>query len=222
MVTSRGKIKRTDLSEFESVRPSGLIAILLDDGDELDWVKLTEGDDEVVVVTRGGQAIRFKETDVRPMGRSAGGVMAIKLADGDEVASMDVVDPDGDLLVVTAKGYAKRTHLSEYSTQGRYGGGVVTLSKKSLGLTGPVVNAQVVTEDNDMALISAEGMVLRTRVKQIPRMGRSTRGATVMRMKEGDAVVSLALLAPKKKKSGNKTPAPVDETDGRGLQDSSG
>jgi DNA gyrase subunit A len=222
MVTRRGKIKRTDLSEFESVRPSGLIAILLDDGDELDWVKLTEGDDEVVVVTRGGQAIRFKETDVRPMGRSAAGVMAIKLADSDEVASMDVVDPDGDLLVVTAKGYAKRTRLSEYSTQARYGGGVVTLSKKSLDLTGPVVNAQVVSEDNDITLISAEGMVLRTRVKQIPRMGRSTRGATVMRMKQGDTVVSLALLAPRKKKSTNKTSAPVDGADGRGLPDSSG
>jgi DNA gyrase subunit A len=192
----------------------------LDEGDELDWVKLTEGDDEVVVVTRGGQAIRFKETDVRPMGRSAGGVMAIKLADNDEVASMDVVDPDGDLLVVTAKGYAKRTRLSEYSTQGRYGGGVVTLSKKSLDLTGPVVNARVVSEDNDITLISAEGMVLRTLVKQIPRMGRSTRGATVMRMRQGDSVVSLALLAPKKKKSASKTSAPVDGTDGRGLQDS--
>ena len=222
MVTRRGKIKRTDLSEFESVRPSGLIAILLDNGDELDWVKLTEGDDEVVVVTRGGQAIRFKETDVRPMGRSAAGVMAIKLAEGDEVASMDVVDPEGDLLVVTARGYAKRTHLSEYSTQGRYGGGVVTLSKKSLDLTGPIVNAQVVSEDNDITLISAEGMVLRTRVKQIPKMGRSTRGATVMRMRKGDTVVSLALMAPKKKKSASKTSAPVDGTDGRGLQDSSG
>jgi DNA gyrase subunit A len=215
MVTRRGKIKRTDLSEFESVRPSGLIAIILDEGDELGWVKLTEGDDEVVVVTQGGQAIRFKETDVRPMGRAAGGVMAIRLADGDQVACMDVVEPDSDLLVVTAKGYAKRTPLSEYSTQGRYGGGVVTLNKRSLDITGQIIDARVLSEDDDITLISAEGMVLRTRVKQIPKMGRATRGATVMRMKQGDRVVSLALLAPKKKKAAEKTPSSANGTDGQ-------
>jgi DNA gyrase subunit A len=218
-VTRRGKIKRTDLSEFESVRPSGLIAIILDDGDELGWVELTDGGDEVVVVTQGGQAIRFKESDVRPMGRAAGGVMAIKLADNDQVAAMDVVDPDGDLLVVTAKGYAKRTPLSEYSTQGRYGGGVITLNKKGMSVTGHIVDARVVSEDNDITLISADGMVLRARVKQIPQMGRSTRGATVMRMKKGDTLVSLALLAPRaKKKSTKKSSSPAEGPDGRGPQ----
>jgi DNA gyrase subunit A len=218
MVTRRGKIKRTDLSEFESVRPSGLIAINLDEGDELGWVKPTEGDDEVVVVTQGGQAIRFKESEVRPMGRAAGGVMAIRLADGDQVASMDVVEPTGDLLVVTAKGYAKRTRLSEYSTKGRYGAGVLTLSRAGLDITGRIVDARVVSEDNDITLISAEGMVLRTRAKQIPTMGRATRGATVMRMKNGDTVVSLALLAPKKKKTAKKTSTPADGADGRGPE----
>ena len=220
MVTCKGKIKRTDLSEYESVRPSGLIAIILDDGDELGWVKLTEGDDEVVILTERGQAIRFKETDVRAMGRAAGGVMAIRLADGDQVACMDVVEPAGDLLVVTAKGYAKRTPLSEYSTQGRYGGGVVTLDKKSLNVTGQIIDARVVSEDNDITLISADGMVLRTRVKQIPKMGRATRGATVMRMKQGDKVVSLALLAPKKKKAEKKAPPSANGTDGRVLKES--
>lgn len=210
MVTVRGKIKRTDLSEFESVRPSGLIAINLDAGDELGWVKLTEGDDEVVIVTRGGQAIRFKESDVRPMGRAAGGVMAIKLADDDQVASMDVVDPEGDLLVVTTGGYAKRTPLSEYSTQGRYGSGVVTLSRKGMAVTGPIASARVVSDDIDITLISAEGMVLRTRVKHIPQMGRSTRGATVMRMKKSDSVASVALMSPReKKKTQRKAPPPV-------------
>jgi DNA gyrase subunit A len=221
MVTRRGKIKRTDLSEFESVRPSGLIALNLDDGDELGWVKLTEGDDEVVVVTQGGQAIRFRESEVRPMGRAAGGVMAIKLADDDQVASMDVVDPDGDLLVVTAKGYAKRTLLSEYSTQGRYGGGVITLSKQSITITGRIADARVVNDDDDITLISAEGMVLRTRVKQIPKMGRATRGATVMRMKKGDIVASLALLAPRdKKKPATQTSPPAEGTDSQDLQKS--
>jgi DNA gyrase subunit A len=205
MVTGRGKIKRTDLSEFESVRPSGLIAINLDDGDELGWVKLTEGDDEIVIVTRGGQAIRFKESEVRPMGRAAGGVMAIRLADDDQVASMDVVVPEGDLLVVTTRGYAKRTPLSEYSTQGRYGGGVVTLSRSGMAVTGPVASARVVSDDDDITLISAEGMVLRTRVKQIPQMGRATRGATVMRMKKSDSVASVALMAPREKKKSERT-----------------
>ncbi|UCC87246.1 MAG: DNA gyrase subunit A [Anaerolineales bacterium] len=212
MVTRQGRIKRADLSEFESVRPSGLIAINLDSGDELGWVKLTEGEDEVVVVTQQGQAIRFKESDVRPMGRAAGGVMAIKLADNDQVASMDVVDPNGDLLVVTARGYAKRTSLSEYSTQGRYGGGVLTLSKTGLPITGPVVTARVVSDDDEITLISAEGMVLRTRIRQIPKMGRATRGATVMRMKKGDLVVSLALIAPRQKpKSADKEPSEPED-----------
>ena len=195
MVTRQGKIKRTDLSEFESVRPSGLIAINLDDGDELGWVKLTEGDDEVIIVTQQGQAIRFKESEARPMGRATGGVMAIRLADGDQVATMDVVAPTGDLLVVTTKGYAKRTPLSEYAPQGRHGGGIVTLSKKSLDITGFVADARVVDDDDEITLISAEGMVLRVGVKQISQMGRATRGATVMRMKGSDTVASLALSA---------------------------
>jgi DNA gyrase subunit A len=168
----------------------------------------------VVVVTQGGQAIRFAESDVRSMGRAAGGVMAIRLAKEDEVTAMDVVDPDGDLLVVTAKGYAKRTALSEYSTQGRYGGGVITLSKQGRTITGSIVDARVVGDDNDITLISAEGMVLRTRIAQIPKMGRATRGATVMRMRQGDKVVSLALIAPRQKpKSAGKVSASADQSD---------
>jgi DNA gyrase subunit A len=199
MVTRQGKIKRADLAEFESVRPSGLIALSLDEGDELGWVKLTEGDDEVLIVTQQGQAIRFKESEVRPMGRAASGVMAIRLSDGDQVAAMDLADPTGDLLVITTKGYAKRTPLSEYSTQGRHGGGIVTLSKKSLDVTGFITDAHVVNNGDEITLISAEGMALRTEVNQIPTMGRSTRGSTVMRMKQGDTVASVALLAPREK-----------------------
>jgi DNA gyrase subunit A len=128
------------------------------------------------------------------MGRAAGGVMAIKLSGGDQVAAMDLADPAGDLLVVTAKGYAKRTSLDEYATQGRHGGGIVTLSKKSLDITGFITDARVVNNGDEITLISADGMALRTEVNQIPHMGRSTRGATVMRMRQGDTVVSLALL----------------------------
>jgi DNA gyrase subunit A len=220
MLTRQGKIKRTDLSEFESVRPSGLIALTLDEGDELCWVQLTDGDDEVVVVTQQGQAIRFAESAVRSMGRTAAGVMAIKLAGGDQVAAMDVVDPNGELLVVTRNGYAKRTPMSEYSTQGRYGSGVQTLSKSGLKTTGPIADARVVMDDSEITLISAEGMVLRTRLKQISQMGRATRGAMLMRLKKRDTVAALALLAPRgKKKSAQQSEASVLETDGSGPGD---
>ena len=218
MVTRQGRIKRTDLSEFESVRPSGLAAINLDEGDELGWVKLTGGDDEVVIVTQGGQAIRFQEAEVRPMGRAAGGVMAIRLADDDQVASMDVIDPQGDLLVVTANGYAKRTPLNEYPTQGRHGNGVVTLSKKNLEVTGQIVAAQVVKPGDEVALISREGIVLRTQTQQIPPMGRATRGSSVMRVSGGDGVASVALLASREKKRGKAGPRALDGDDGRGPQ----
>jgi DNA gyrase subunit A len=220
MVTRQGKIKRTDVSEFESVRPSGLIALNLDTGDELGWVQLTDGDNEVVVVTQKGQAIRFAESDVRAMGRTAAGVMAIKLAQDDQVAAMDVVDPDGDLLVVTSRGYAKRTPMSEYSTQARYGMGVRTLSKTAVKVTGPIADARVVTDDNDITVISAEGMVLRTRLKQISQMGRATRGAMLMRPRKSDTIVALALLEPRGKKKPTKPPATsTPESDGHGPRD---
>jgi len=196
MITRLGRIKRTDLAEFESVRPSGLIAITLDEDDELGWVKLTAGDSQLIVVTRRGQSIRFEESDVRPMGRAAGGVMAVRLAGGDRVAGMDVVDAACDLLVVTARGYAKRTPLSEYAVQSRHGRGIITLSRSSLAITGPVVSARVVSGDDEIALISADGMVLRTQVRNISQMGRSTRGTTLMRTRAGDSVAALALLTP--------------------------
>lgn len=194
MATQQGKIKRTPLAEFASIRPSGLIAIHLDEGDELGWVKLTHGDQEVIVVTQYGRAIRFSEEEVRPMGRSAGGVMAIKLDSGDQVASMDVVRPQSDLLIVTTKGYGKRTPLSEYPARSRNGRGVVTLGSRYLGKTGPISAARVVEEGDEVTFISAEGMVLRTDVDSIPRMGRSTRGSKVMNLRGGDVIASVACL----------------------------
>jgi DNA gyrase subunit A len=205
MITRQGRIKRADLSEFASVRPSGLIAINLDEGDELGWVKMTKKDDQVIVASQKGQSIRFAVSSVRPMGRAAGGVRAIRLADDDQVAGMDIVDPNDDLLVVTAQGFAKRTPLKEYAVRGRYGSGIVTLDRRSLDITGPIAGIRVVSEDDEIALISSEGMVLRTLVKQIPQMGRATRGAIVMRMREGDIVAALALLTPKEFKQPAKT-----------------
>jgi DNA gyrase subunit A len=198
MLTRKGRIKRTSLSEFESVRPSGLIALSLDDDDELGWVKLTEGDNEIIIVSRDGQAIRFDENDVRAMGRAAAGVGAMRLKKGDEIRGMDVVDPEGTLLVVTEKGLAKRTHLDEYSLQKRNGGGVRTLSK-NLAKTGHVVAARVVSNEGDITLISQEGIMLRTAIKSIPQQGRATSGVKVMSLKKDDVVASVAVLAPKGK-----------------------
>lgn len=194
MVTRQARIKRCDLKEFAAVRPSGLIAINLDENDELGWVKLTRGDDELILASRLGQSIRFAETDVRPMGRSAGGVMAMRLSEDDELAGMDVVQPEADLLVVTAKGLGKRTPLAEYTCQIRYGSGVRTLSK-AFEITGPIVDMQIVRGDEDITLISSDGKMIRTKVSEIPQMGRMTRGAIIMRLAEGDTVASVAILS---------------------------
>jgi len=193
MLTLHGRIKRVALVEFESVRPSGLIAINLEEGDELGWVRLTRGDQELIVVTEEGQAIRFPEEQIRPMGRAAAGVMAIQLAPSDLVASMDVVEPEAELLVVTSKGYGKRTPLTSYPTQGRSGAGVRTISR-DLETVGRIAAARVVCPDDEIILISAEGMVLRTAVAQIPLVGRPARGSRVMQLVEDDQVVSVARL----------------------------
>jgi len=196
MLTRKGRIKRVDLSEFSSVRPSGLIALNLDEDDELGWVKLTTGKDEVVIVSRDGQSIRFKETDVRSMGRAAAGVGAMRLKGNDEVRGMDIVVPDATLLVVTAKGFAKRTALDEYTLQKRNGGGIRTLTK-NITQTGPIVAAGVVPDKGDLTLISRDGIMLRTAIKDISQLGRATKGVKVMNLKGSDVVASVAVLAPK-------------------------
>ena len=132
MATRLGRIKRIALSDFASVRPSGLIAIKLDEGDELDWARLTNGTDDLILVTEQGQALRFSERRLRSMGRNAAGVTAIKLAKGDHVTSMEVVEPGGDLLVISSCGYGKRTPLTEYPVRGRATGGVKTINQKRL------------------------------------------------------------------------------------------
>lgn len=195
MVTRSGRIKRTDVKAFESVRPSGLIAIGLEEGDALYWVKPTLGHNDLILVTRLGRALRFKEIEVRVMGRAAMGVNAIKLRKGDEVAGMAVTteENEGDLLVITAKGMGKRTPLSEYAARSRYGSGIRTLSK-SMGVTGPIVGVRTVKGDEDITIVSSEGKMIRTQVKHIPCLSRVTRGARIMNLREGDTVASIALL----------------------------
>lgn len=197
MATRNGKIKRVELPKFAAVRPSGLIAISLEDGDVLGWVRLTSGDDEIIIVTEQGQALRFHEEQVRSMGRPAAGVRGIKLHAGDYVTSMDVVDPDGDLLVVTQNGYGKRTPLREYPVKGRATGGVVTLSRSKRDFTGPIAAARVVSEEDDLTIISSGGIVIRTIMKQVKQAGRATMGVRVINLKEGEIVASVARIAAK-------------------------
>jgi DNA gyrase subunit A len=195
MATRNGRVKRVVLSEFASVRPSGLIAITLEEEDELGWVRLTSGEDHVTLITEQGQALRFLEEQVRPMGRPAIGVIGIRLRKGDRVASMDVVEPGGDLLVVTYKGYGKRTVLEEYPVKGRATQGVQTIDKNAMDIVGGICSARVVQDGDDLTLISTNGVVLRTKVNNLPRMGRATRGVRVMNLQQGDSVASLAIIA---------------------------
>ena len=195
MATWRGKVKRIPLSEFASVRPSGLIAINLAKGDELRWVRLTDGDCEAIMVTEQGQALRFSEKQIRPIGRAAAGVIGIRLRGDDRVTSMEIVEEGGDLLVVTTQGYGKRTPLSQYTAKSRATLGISTINKKAISSIGTIAAARVVQEADDLTIISINAVVLRTKVKQVKQSGRATRGVRLIKLKEGDSVASLARIA---------------------------
>jgi DNA gyrase subunit A len=200
MVTSTGTTKKVELSQFESIRSSGLIAIKLGDGDNLEWVKPTTGKDQIILVSKRGQAIRFKETDIRPMGRTAAGVRGMKLKVDDWIVGMDVVSAasskNGDqLLVVMHEGYGKRSELKEYKVQKRGGSGIKTakITKK----TGEIVSAYIVPADDarDLFVISEAGQVVRSPLKSVSVLGRATQGVRIMRFKKAaDTVASVALI----------------------------
>jgi DNA gyrase subunit A len=200
MVTAQGNIKKTNIEDFSAVRRSGLIAIRLKRDDELTWVKPSGGKDEIVVVTAKGQAIRFRESQVRPMGRSASGVRGVRLRSGDSLVGMDVVDPAllkvGQLFIVTKNGYGKRTGLGQYKVQGRGGTGIKTASVTPK--TGPIVAAMIVNSkaaEEDIILISAQGQVIRLPLNTVSVLGRSTQGVRLMKFKEGgDALVSATFI----------------------------
>jgi DNA gyrase subunit A len=193
MATTNGTVKRTELEQFKNVRRNGIRAITLDEGDELTWVELATGTEDVLLVTRQGQAIRFDlKEQVRPTGRDSVGVRGIRLRKGDAVIRMDLVTPSStDLLVVTENGFGKRTPLTEYRIQARGGQGITTarLTPKS----GGIVAARVVGEDDaEVIMMSTSGLVTRTGVKSIRETGRSTQGVIVMRLNKGDTLSSLA------------------------------
>jgi DNA gyrase subunit A len=195
MATRRGKIKRLALSELEAVRPSGLIAIGLEKGDELSWARLTSGRNDVILVTEQGQALRFGVKNVRPMGRQASGVKAIRMKGKDRVASMEVVETGGDLLVVTTGGYGKRTALKQYPSKGRGTGGMLTVDVKAFKEIGRIADARVVQKEDEVTIISSGGVVLRTKVRDIKQAGRATRGVRLMNLASGDSVATVARIS---------------------------
>ncbi len=196
MVTENGTCKKVSAKSFHDVRSSGIIAIKLASGDRLVSAGLVEKGDDISIVTKKGQSIRFKESGVREMGRSAGGVRAIKLDKGDEVVGAHVIKQgvkDGHLLVISANGYGKRTDLAEYKVQGRGGSGILTFKKTDK--TGFVIASQIVTgEEEEVMAISKKSQVVRTGINEIPVLGRQTQGVRIMKLREGDAIASLICL----------------------------
>lgn len=194
MATKDGIIKKTGLEEFENVRKSGLIAMTLKKGDSLRKVAKTTGEDEILLITKKGQAICFREKDIRPMGRTAAGIHGIRLKKNDEVISMDVTTEKclpGKcyLLVVTENGFGKRTDLREYKIQGRGGSGILTARITSK--TGELAASMILTgEEEDLIVISKKGHVIRTKVDSISKLNRATQGVRIMKLEPGDTVAS--------------------------------
>ncbi len=191
MATKNGMVKKTSFAEYNTpLRADGIIAINLKEGDELVGVRHSSGNDDILMVSRKGQAIRFNESDARPMGRATAGVRGMGLRKGDEVISVNIAQDDADLLVVTENGYGKRTRLSDYPRKGRGGLGVKTVQLTEA--RGQLAGARVVRDGYQVMLISTGGTVIRIPVEDVKRLGRSTQGVIVMRLRGDEHVSSLA------------------------------
>src|SRR5262245_37914505 len=191
--TRRGLIKKTDLMQYASPRPSGLIAIALEEGDEVIGVRLTDGSGEVILSTAEGQAIRFEEAEVRPMGRSTYGVIGMKLDEGDQVVAIDPVEAGATLLAVSENGYGKRTGMDEYRRTHRGGKGIITM--RITEKTGRVIGVRMVTDDDQLMLVTSGGKVIRLRAHEIRVIGRNTQGVRLIDLEEGERLASVARLA---------------------------
>jgi DNA gyrase subunit A len=211
MTTNNGTIKKTALSDFTNIRQSGIVAIKLDSGDKLSWVKKTAGDENIIISTAMAQAIRFKESDARPMGRATRGVRGIRLRKDDKVVGMDVVTGEDQLLlVIMENGYGKITKSSHFSTHNR--GGVGIKAGVVTAKTGKAVDVRIInSREDDVLIISKQGQVIRLKLSEIPVIGRSTQGVRIMRMSEGDKIASIALL-PKMQEEAPEV-EPKDEKD---------
>jgi len=192
MATKDGIVKKTPFIEYNTSRRDGILAITMREGDELIGVKTTKGSEDVILVSRGGMSIRFHETDVRPMGRTAIGVKGMVLTKGDEVLAIEIARDESDLLIVTENGFGKRTPMSNYPLQRRGGKGVKTLKETSA--RGQIAAAKMVQENYELMVISSEGIVIRTPINKISQMGRNTQGVTIMNLNDSDKVSAVALV----------------------------
>jgi DNA gyrase subunit A len=192
LCTRRGTVKKTELSAYSNPRAGGIIAISVDEGDAVMAVQLSDGQSEVLIGTRNGLAIRFRESDIRAMGRTAYGVKGIELKEDDEVVGMEVLRPGGTILTVTENGYGKRTELEEYRIQGRGGQGIINI--QTTGRNGRVIGVSCVLEREELMFITQQGMILRTQASGISVIGRNTQGVRLIDMEEGDRAVSIARL----------------------------
>ena len=188
MVTRKGIIKRTELEAYRNVRKNGVIAISLDENDELAWVHLTSGEDDLLVATRKGMSIRFHETDARPLGRTARGVKAIELSESDEVVGMAVLKEDGTVLTVSETGYGRRSEVTDYRLQSRAGKGTINYHTEKYG---DVAAVRLIREEEDVILISSDGIIIRIPTDEIRLCARPSKGVRVMRVNEGEKVVTL-------------------------------
>ena len=203
MATKKGTVKKTPVKDYANVRTNGLIAIKLDEGDELRWIKRTTGENDVIISTSAGQAIRFNEKDTRPMGRSARGVRGVRLRPNDSVVGMDIVTGDDQtLLVVSEKGFGKRTKVSNFPSHKR--GGVGIKAAVVTAKTGPIISVQTIDpEITEALLVSQNGQTIRLGLSDIKLLGRTTQGVTIMCLSDGDAVSSIGLMADRPQDEGN-------------------
>lgn len=194
MCTARGVVKKTPFEQYQNVRSSGLIAINLDEGDELKWIRMTSGDNEVIISTAQGQAMRFHEKDARPMGRVSRGVRGIRLRTGDRVIGMDIVEAGSSIFVISKYGYGKRTKVAQFTAHTR--GGVGIRSAVVNTKTGELIGVKTLADHDgqEVIIVSSQGQTIRLGLKDIPELGRATQGVRIMRLNNGDEVVSLALV----------------------------
>jgi DNA gyrase subunit A len=215
MATKNGIIKKTELESYSHPRPSGIIAITLQEGDELISAEVTDGERDIFLSTRAGLSIRFSEKDVREIGRTGKGVIGIRLNEGNEVVGMEIVRDDSTILTVTEHGYGKRSSLEDYRSQGRGGKGIITI--KTTQKNGKVIGMAQVSEDDEILLITSNGKVLRIKAKGISVQGRNTQGVRLFDTEEGDKVASLAKVVEREEEKDSVAEKPdLPQSDGQG------
>ena len=212
LATRGGYIKKTALSAFSRPRQGGIIALGVDESDDVLGAGLSDGNSEIFMATASGKSIRFKETDVRPMGRTARGVIGVRMAKGDRAVEMEVLSGKPDILTVSANGYGKRTPVSEYRQQGRGGSGIINM--RTTHRNGRVIAVMEVEEDDQLLLITAKGKIIRMDVSGISRIGRATQGVRLIQCGEDDHVVS-AIRTAEREEEGTSAPVSTapDEVD---------